>query len=34
LVPAGEIGGEPAGIEVERITPIQGTIAPTKTGRE
>ena len=34
LVLAGESGGEPAGVEVEPIMPIQGAIAPTKTGRE
>jgi hypothetical protein len=31
---ADEIGGEPAGVEVEPIMPIQRTIALTKTGRE
>jgi hypothetical protein len=31
---ADEIGGEAAGVEVEPIMPIQGTIAPTKTGCE
>jgi len=34
LLLAGEIGGEPADVEVEPIMPIQGTIAPTKAGRE
>ena len=34
LLLADEIGGERADVEVEPIMPIQGTIAPSKSGRE